>query len=131
MVKRGRRWEIQALGLRDDRSEPKSTRWRSFDLRGPLPLKTTRALETAIQSLPDNVPWPEIDEEAWWRDVLSDACVRAPLHTGGLVEALAAGRACPMQIKIAPSPPAHSALNKPYALSGIVIERRICAAYRQ
>jgi hypothetical protein len=59
-------------------SKPKSTRWRSYDLRGPLPLKTTRALKAAIQSLPDNVSGPEIDEEAWWRDVLSDARVRVP-----------------------------------------------------
>jgi hypothetical protein len=78
MVKRVNRWEIQALGLRDDRSKPKSRRWRSYDLRGTLPLKTTRTLEIAIQSLPGTVAWPEIDEEAWWRDVLSDARVRVP-----------------------------------------------------
>ena len=76
---RSTRWEVQALGLRQDRSRPrKPTRWRSFDLRGPLPLKTTHALEIAIQSLPGNVPWPDVDEDAWWRDVLSDARVRSP-----------------------------------------------------
>lgn len=73
------RWEIQAVGpcpAKPRRGTP--ARWRSYDLRGPLSLKTTLALAIAIHSLPSNLPWPEIDEEAWWRDVLSDARVRTP-----------------------------------------------------
>jgi hypothetical protein len=72
---RNTRWEVQALGQRDQKLS-RSTHWRSFGLRGPLPLKTVRALEIAIESLPGNVPWPEVDEEAWWQEVLSDPRVR-------------------------------------------------------
>ncbi len=71
------RWEIQALGLRND-GPRKRTRWRSDDLSGALPLKVARALEIAIESLPGNVPWPDIDEERWWREVMHDPRVRAP-----------------------------------------------------
>jgi hypothetical protein len=53
-------------------------RWRSYDLRGPSPTKTIRALKIAIESLPGNVPWPDVDEESWWREVLSDPRVRSP-----------------------------------------------------
>jgi hypothetical protein len=74
------RWEIQALGLRD-RTPPKRTRWHSQDLRGALPRKVACALEIAIQSLPGNAPWPDIEEEAWWRGVMSDPRVRAPAAT--------------------------------------------------
>ena len=77
MVKRASRWD-QVFTPSVDRAPRRTTRWRSFDLRGPLPLKTTRALEVAIQSLPGNTPWPEIDEEAWWKDVLADRRLRAP-----------------------------------------------------
>ena len=69
---------MQALGLRDTDPPRRRTRWRSSDLRGALPLNVARALETAIASLPGSVPWPELDEEAWWRDVLSDPRVRPP-----------------------------------------------------
>jgi hypothetical protein len=54
------------------------TSWRSDNLRGALPLKVTRALEIAVENLPGNTPWPDIDEDSWWRDVLSDARVRTP-----------------------------------------------------
>jgi len=76
MVKRASRWDIQAPSPRVDRAPRRVTRWRSHDLRGPLPIKTTRALEIAIQSLPGNTPWPDIDEESWWRDVLADRRLR-------------------------------------------------------
>jgi len=78
MVKRASRWDIQARSPRVDRAPQSATRWRSYDLRGPLSLKTTRALEIAIRSLPGNTPWPEIDEEAWWKDVLADRRLRLP-----------------------------------------------------
>jgi len=45
-------------------------------LKGPLPRSTTRALEVAIYSLPVRTPWPAIDEEAWWCDVLADRRLR-------------------------------------------------------
>jgi len=75
---RSSRWDVQARSPRVNRAPRRSTRWRSFDLRGPLPAKTTRALEVAIQSLPGHTPWPEIDEEAWWKDVLADRRLRPP-----------------------------------------------------
>jgi hypothetical protein len=51
-------------------------RWRSRDLKGPLPAKVVRALALAIKNLPSKGPWPEIDEEAWWKDVLADRRAR-------------------------------------------------------
>ncbi len=57
---------------------PRPARWRSRDLKGPLPVQVVRALETAIRSLPARGPWPEIDEEAWWKDVLADRRARPP-----------------------------------------------------
>ena len=35
-----------------------------------------RALEIAIRSLPTRAPWPEVDEEGWWREVLADRPLR-------------------------------------------------------
>jgi hypothetical protein len=65
------RWHISRLGnYPTARREP--TRWRSRDLRGPLPVRVVHALEVAIRSLPSRGPWPEIDEEAWWKDILTD-----------------------------------------------------------
>jgi hypothetical protein len=55
---------------------PRPTRWRGYDLKGPLPRSTTRALEVAIYSLPGRTPWPAIDEKAWWCDVLADRRLR-------------------------------------------------------
>jgi hypothetical protein len=43
---------------------------------GPLPRSTTRAPEVAIDNLPVRTPWPGIDEEAWWCDVLADRRLR-------------------------------------------------------
>jgi hypothetical protein len=37
-------------------------RWRSYDLKGPLPRSTTRALEVAIYGLPAHTPWPALDD---------------------------------------------------------------------
>jgi hypothetical protein len=37
-----------------------------------------RALEIAIRSLPTRAPWPEVDEEGWWREVLVDRRLRRP-----------------------------------------------------
>jgi hypothetical protein len=44
--------------------------------QGTAAASTTRALEVAIYSLPVQTPWPAIDEEAWWRDVLADRRLR-------------------------------------------------------
>jgi len=57
---------------------PERKRWRSRDLKGPLPTRVTRNLLAAIRSLPVRGPWPEIDEEAWWKDVLMDRRLRPP-----------------------------------------------------
>jgi hypothetical protein len=50
-----------------------------------LPVRVVRALETAIKSLPSRGPWLEIDEEAWWADVLADRRAR-PTATKTLSE---------------------------------------------
>jgi hypothetical protein len=71
------RWAVQQLGIRDDVPgllRPK--RWTSNDLKGPLPAETVRKLEIALKSLPKRTPWPEIDEEAWWADVMNDPRAR-------------------------------------------------------
>jgi hypothetical protein len=69
------RWEVsQQSAWPAARRRP--MRWRSYDLKGPMPRSTTRALEVAIYSLPTRTPWPAIDEEAWWRDVLADRRLR-------------------------------------------------------
>ena len=66
-----RRWGVARLsGPLHARARP--MRWRSRDLKGPLPRATVRALEIAIQSLPTRAPWPEVDEEGWWCEVLAD-----------------------------------------------------------
>ena len=75
---KGTRWDNQALGRRDRERPRQRTSWRSDNLRGALPLKVTRALAIAVESLPGNAPWPDVDEESWWRDVLTDARVRTP-----------------------------------------------------
>jgi hypothetical protein len=72
------RWAISRLG-RHPETRPRPARWRSYDLRGPLPARVVRALETAIKNLPARGPWPEIDEEARWADVLTDRRSRTPL----------------------------------------------------
>jgi hypothetical protein len=47
------------------------TRWRSTNLR----------LVMAVQSLPAAPgPWPEVDEEAWWSDILNDRRLRPSLR---------------------------------------------------
>ena len=38
----------------------------------------TDALKTAIASLPKRGPWPQIDEDAWWSDVLTDPRTALP-----------------------------------------------------
>jgi len=38
--------------------------------------RVVRALVTAIKSLPPRGPWPEVDEKAWWADVLADRRLR-------------------------------------------------------
>jgi hypothetical protein len=75
---KGTRWENQALGRRERERPRQRATWRSDNLRGALPLKVTRALEIAVENLPRNTPWPQIDEDSWWRDVLVDARVRTP-----------------------------------------------------
>jgi hypothetical protein len=69
------RWHVSQLGVYRA-VRPRSVHWRSHDLREPLPTRVVRALETAIKSLPARGPWPEIDEEAWWADVLADRRLR-------------------------------------------------------
>jgi hypothetical protein len=70
-----RRWDVARLsGPPAARTRP--VRWRSRDLKGPLPLSTVRALEIAIRSLPTRAPWPEVDEDGWWREVLRDRRLR-------------------------------------------------------
>jgi hypothetical protein len=71
------RWSVAGLGLHPT-ARPRPLRWRSHDLTGPLPMRVVRNLETAIKSLPARGPWPQIDEEAWWADVLTDTRLRSP-----------------------------------------------------
>jgi hypothetical protein len=71
------RWDVARLGI-TPAPRPRRARWRSRDLKGPLPVRVVRALELAIKSLPSRGPWPEIDEEAWWADVLADWRARPP-----------------------------------------------------
>jgi hypothetical protein len=37
-----------------------------------------RSLVDVIKSLPARGPWPEVDEEAWWSEVLTDSRLRLP-----------------------------------------------------
>lgn len=69
-------YEVGAIGLAAQPRCPLPTRWRSRDLKGPVPGRVVRGLVAAIQSLPQRGSWPEIDEEAWWGDVLSDRRLR-------------------------------------------------------
>jgi hypothetical protein len=69
-----RRWDVARLSGPPTARPP--TRWRSHDLKGPLPRSTVRALEIAIRSLATRAPWPEVDEEGWWREVLADRRLR-------------------------------------------------------
>jgi hypothetical protein len=67
-----RRWDVaRRSGPPAVRSRP--TRWRTRDLQGPLPRATVRV---AIRSLPTRAPWPEVDEDGWWREVLADRRLR-------------------------------------------------------
>jgi hypothetical protein len=75
MKHRSTRWNVATLG-RSPTAPPRRTRWRSHDLKGPLPASTVRALEIAIRSLPTRAPWPQVDEEGWWREVLADRRLR-------------------------------------------------------
>lgn len=70
------RWHLQSIGRLPAPRRP--NRWRSTDLSGPLPARAVRGLVGAIDSLPRRGPWPEIDEEAWWREVLEAARRRLP-----------------------------------------------------
>ena len=72
---KGTRWEVSHQSA-SPAVLPRPMRWRSYDLKGPLPRSTTRALEVAIYSLPAHTPWPALDEEGWWRDVLADRRLR-------------------------------------------------------
>jgi hypothetical protein len=50
-----------------------------MNARGPLPVAVTAALLRAMQAVAHaRTPWPVIDEEAWWRDVLCDPRARRP-----------------------------------------------------
>jgi hypothetical protein len=75
--RRNTRWEVGRLGV-TAAPRPRPARWCSYDLKGPLAGRVVRALEIAIRSLPSRAPWTEIDEEAWWADVLADRRARAP-----------------------------------------------------
>lgn len=70
------RYSVQAVALAHLPRRPIRTRWRSCDLKGPLPARVVSSLLVAIRSLPTHGPWPEIDEEAWWKDVLTDRRLR-------------------------------------------------------
>jgi hypothetical protein len=72
---RSTRWDL-ARHSPAPAARPRPTRWRSHDLKGPLPRSTVRALEIAIRSLPTRAPWPEVDDEGWWRQVLADRRLR-------------------------------------------------------
>jgi transcription elongation factor Elf1 len=72
---RDSRWRVSQLGVRAT-SRARAARWRNRDLRGPLAPSVVRAPVTAIQSLPTRGPWPEVDEEAWWAEVLTDRRLR-------------------------------------------------------
>jgi hypothetical protein len=71
------RWHLAALGVFD---APKRRRWRSSDIKSFLPLSRVRPLELAMQSIAERGNWLQIDEEAWWADVLDDPRVRPPLR---------------------------------------------------
>jgi hypothetical protein len=70
------RYQLQPVGLAHLPRRAARTRRRSHDLKGPLPTRVVHSLVAAIHSLPTNGPWPEIDEEAWWSDVLTDRRLR-------------------------------------------------------
>ena len=70
------RYQVQAVRLVYLPRQALRTRWRSHDLKGPLPARVVHSLVAAVQSLPANGPWPEIDEEAWWNEVLMDRRLR-------------------------------------------------------
>ena len=72
---RGTRWDLARLSPAPA-VQARPTRWSSRDLKGPLPRATVRALEVAIRSLPTRAPWPEVDEDGWWREVLADRRLR-------------------------------------------------------
>ena len=72
---RSTRWDLARLSA-PPAARVRPTRWRSYDLKGPLPRATVRALEVVIRSLPTRTPWPEVDEEGWWREVLADRRLR-------------------------------------------------------
>lgn len=67
---------MQGVGSRP--ASRRRLRWRSRDLSGPLPARVVRSLVDAIKSLPARGAWPEMDEEAWWSDVLTDSRLRLP-----------------------------------------------------
>jgi hypothetical protein len=71
-ARKSTRYDVSGL------SPARPTRWRSHDLKGPLPRATARALEIAIRSLPVRAPWPEIGDDGWWKAVLADRRLRQP-----------------------------------------------------
>lgn len=72
-MRRGRRNSRWNFGVSPPAVPRAPTRWRSRDLRGPLPRRTVRALVEAIHILPTRRPWPDADDmETWWSDVLAD-----------------------------------------------------------
>src|ERR1700722_4964444 len=72
---RSTRWDLARLNSAAA-ARARLPRCRSRDLKGPLPRSTVRALEIAIRSLPTCGPWPEVDEEGWWRQVLAERRLR-------------------------------------------------------
>ncbi len=71
------RWDAGRLGVMLS-PQLRPAHWRSRDLKGPPPFHVVRAMETVVKSLPSRGPWSEIDEEAWWKDVLADQRARPP-----------------------------------------------------
>jgi hypothetical protein len=70
------RWNLQGVG---SRPEPRRrARRRSRDPSGPLPARVVRSLVDAIKSMLARGPWPKIDEEAWWSEVLTDSRLHLP-----------------------------------------------------
>ena len=50
-----------------------------MNVRGPLPVEVTAVLLRAMHALERaRPPWPVLDEEGWWRDVLHDPRARRP-----------------------------------------------------
>lgn len=50
--------------------------WRSADIKGFLRTRVAEGLAAAMESMPQRGGAPDIDEDAWWRDVLDDPRVR-------------------------------------------------------